>query len=100
MATFNNHQMTKEELLANDYREYRGKEINVYFKAEICQHAAECVRGNLAVLIRSKNLGLTPMQQKQKKLKKLLIVVQATHFSMKGRRSEWNFWKKKIALLQ
>lgn len=49
MATFNNHQMTKEELLANDYREYRGKEMNVYFKAEICQHAPECVRGNLAV---------------------------------------------------
>lgn len=49
METFNNHQMTKEELLANNYREYRGEEMNVYFKAEICQHAAECVRGNIAV---------------------------------------------------
>lgn len=49
MPTYNNHQMDKEELLENGYREYRGKEMNVYFNRQLCIHAAECVRGNIAV---------------------------------------------------
>ncbi|HLQ39737.1 MAG TPA: (4Fe-4S)-binding protein [Tetragenococcus sp.] len=49
MTYFSNHQLIKKELLDKGYREYRGKEMNVYFNGEICIHAAECIRGNSAV---------------------------------------------------
>lgn len=46
---YNNHNMTVEELENENYRLYFGKDLDVYFNAGVCQHAAECVRGNHAV---------------------------------------------------
>lgn len=42
----NNHDMTRDELIAKGYREYKGKELNVYYHVDICEHAAKCVHGN------------------------------------------------------
>lgn len=33
------------DVLGMGYREYRGEEITVYFDKDMCQHAAECVKG-------------------------------------------------------
>ncbi|KAB0442800.1 hypothetical protein D0439_13240 [Lysinibacillus fusiformis] len=33
------------DVLGMGYREYRGEEIIVYFDKDMCQHAAECVKG-------------------------------------------------------
>lgn len=38
--------MTHEELTEQGYKRYIGDKIDVYFKAQICQHSARCVRGN------------------------------------------------------
>ncbi len=38
--------MKKKQLLENGYREYRGKDVNVYFKLSLCTHSAHCVRSN------------------------------------------------------
>ncbi len=38
--------MNEKELLEQGYREYSGEKIDVFFKREICEHAAECVKGN------------------------------------------------------
>lgn len=58
----NNHDMTRQELLDSGYREYRSKDINVYFKREQCQHAAKCVRGDHEVF----NFGQKPWIQADK----------------------------------
>lgn len=29
----------------NEYKRYTGKDIDVFFSAEICAHAAKCVKG-------------------------------------------------------
>ena len=36
----------KEELISKGYREYETDEIIVFWKPELCEHAAECIRGN------------------------------------------------------
>ena len=38
--------VTDEGLEAAGYRKYRGTEMDIYWSKDICQHAAECVRGN------------------------------------------------------
>lgn len=45
----NNHDMNREQLLTKGYREYRGKNLTVYFHKDICQHAARCVHGDARV---------------------------------------------------
>lgn len=45
----NNHNLSRDELIAEGYREYKGKEMNVYYNPETCKHAARCVDGNAAV---------------------------------------------------
>lgn len=39
--------MTEKQLLNNDFRKYSGKDIDVYFKLDQCQHSGVCVQ-NLA----------------------------------------------------
>ena len=36
----------EEQLLKNDYRKYRGENMDIYYNVAICEHAGECVRGN------------------------------------------------------
>ncbi|MHC5250834.1 (4Fe-4S)-binding protein [Listeria kieliensis] len=38
--------MTEAELLEKGYRKYLGKDIDVYFNTQICEHSGNCVRGN------------------------------------------------------
>lgn len=41
--------MNEKELRAKGYKKYHGKDIDVYFNKDICQHSGNCVRGNGAV---------------------------------------------------
>lgn len=36
----------EEQLLKNNYRKYRGENMDIYYNVAICEHAGECVRGN------------------------------------------------------
>lgn len=38
--------MTEKELLEQGYKKYKGKELDVYFKLETCNHSGICVREN------------------------------------------------------
>lgn len=38
--------MTEQELLNKGYRKYSGEQIDVYFATAICEHSANCVKGN------------------------------------------------------
>ncbi len=38
--------MTEKELLEQGYRKYRGKDIDVYYNLEICNHTGICSREN------------------------------------------------------
>lgn len=38
--------MTEKELLAQGYRKYKGKDIDVYFSLEKCNHIGVCSREN------------------------------------------------------
>ncbi|PKK40535.1 hypothetical protein ABB02_00206 [Clostridiaceae bacterium JG1575] len=38
--------MTEEELLKQGYRKYRGKEVDVYYHLEKCNHTGICSREN------------------------------------------------------
>lgn len=38
--------MTEEELLAQGYRKYRGKDMDVYFNLDKCNHIGVCSREN------------------------------------------------------
>lgn len=38
--------VTEEKLLALGYRKYYGKEMDIYYSKNICQHAGKCVHGN------------------------------------------------------
>lgn len=40
---------TEESLLAQGYRKYTGKDIDIYYNKDICAHVGNCVRGNGAV---------------------------------------------------
>ena len=46
----------EEQLLKNNYRKYRGENMDIYYNVAICEHAGECVRGNPLV-----SLGLSPI---------------------------------------
>lgn len=48
-SKINNQATTDENLDQAGYRRYRGKEMDIYYNAQICEHAGECVRGNAAV---------------------------------------------------
>ena len=39
----------KEELEAQGFKAYESDEIRVFWNPNLCQHAAECTRGNRAV---------------------------------------------------
>ena len=41
--------MKENELLTMGYRKYRGEELDVYFKLDLCIHSAVCVKGNRRV---------------------------------------------------
>lgn len=41
--------VTEEELLAEGFRKYPGKEIDIFYNKDICAHVGNCVRGNAAV---------------------------------------------------
>lgn len=41
--------MQEEQLIADGYRKYSGKNVDVYFNASKCQHSAKCVRGDAEV---------------------------------------------------
>ncbi|MFV0361789.1 MAG: (4Fe-4S)-binding protein [Suipraeoptans sp.] len=58
----NNHDKTKEELTKLGYKEYCGKELNIYFNKEVCKHAAKCVHGDGKVF----NLNQKPWIQVDK----------------------------------
>lgn len=38
--------MEEKELLEKGYRKYIGKDIDVYYSKDICEHVGNCVRGN------------------------------------------------------
>ncbi|MGX7418149.1 (4Fe-4S)-binding protein [Carnobacterium gallinarum] len=38
--------MDSQLLKEQGYRQYRGKDIDVYFNTHVCAHAGNCVRGN------------------------------------------------------
>lgn len=40
---------TEEELLAQGYRKYEGKDVDIYYNKAVCAHIGNCVRGNGAV---------------------------------------------------
>ncbi|MGX7200603.1 (4Fe-4S)-binding protein [Enterococcus nangangensis] len=41
--------VTEEELLAQGYRKYSGKGVDIFYNKDICAHVGNCVRGNAAV---------------------------------------------------
>lgn len=41
--------VTEESLLANGYRKYVGKDIDIYYNKDVCAHIGNCVRGNSEV---------------------------------------------------
>ncbi|MGM0125064.1 hypothetical protein IGI37_002460 [Enterococcus sp. AZ194] len=41
-----NQTATEEALVANGYRKYTGKEIDIFYNKEVCIHAGKCVAGN------------------------------------------------------
>lgn len=41
--------LLEKELLAHDYKKYRGKEVDVYFNLNICEHSGNCIRNNTQV---------------------------------------------------
>lgn len=41
--------MTEEQLLEAGYRKYTGEKIDVFYSAERCEHAGNCVKGSIEV---------------------------------------------------
>ncbi|HCC00952.1 MAG TPA: hypothetical protein DEP42_07050 [Ruminococcaceae bacterium] len=37
---------TEEVLIAEGYKKYRGKDIDIYFSRKLCEHACNCIRGD------------------------------------------------------
>lgn len=52
--------MKEKELLANGYRKYSGKDIDVFFNTEICTHSTRCVKGNPEVFDTKRRPWLMP----------------------------------------
>ena len=46
MSNINEANVTETELLDAGYRKYSGKEMDIYYNQQICEHAGNCVRGN------------------------------------------------------
>ncbi|MDR1521559.1 MAG: (4Fe-4S)-binding protein [Streptococcaceae bacterium] len=42
----NGKAITKEQLVALGYKKYYGKEMDIYYSKDVCQHVGNCVRGN------------------------------------------------------
>ncbi len=45
----NGVEVNEAQLLDEGYRKYSGKEINIFYNKNICEHAGECVRGSAQV---------------------------------------------------
>lgn len=45
----NGKSVTEANLVEKGYRKYEGKEITVYYNANVCQHVGNCVRENPAI---------------------------------------------------
>lgn len=41
-----NEETTEEMLVAQGYRKYSGKDVDIYYNKDICAHVGNCVRGN------------------------------------------------------
>ena len=39
--------MIAEQLIEKGYRNYEGKDIDVYYNIELCAHAGKCVKGSI-----------------------------------------------------
>lgn len=70
----NGEEATEASLLAESYRKYWGKDIDVYYKAEICTHPGYCVRGNPAVFDVKRRPWVLPDNGDADKLMKLINV--------------------------
>lgn len=49
MTNVNEATVSGEELLANGYRKYEGKTIDIFYNKDMCEHVGNCVRGNAEV---------------------------------------------------
>lgn len=54
--------MTEQELLDKAYRKYSGKDIDVFFRLDTCQHSGVCVRGLNSVFDLDKKPWIQPDQ--------------------------------------
>lgn len=45
----NGSQVTEKKLTDLGYKKYLGKEMDIYFNKDVCQHSAKCLKGNPAV---------------------------------------------------
>lgn len=45
-STINDKKVTEESLLAEGYRKYTGKDVDIYYNKDVCAHIGNCVRGN------------------------------------------------------
>lgn len=48
------------ELLAQGYRQYTGKEVDVYFNGAICQHSERCIKGNAQLFDKGRRPWIMP----------------------------------------
>jgi uncharacterized Fe-S cluster protein YjdI len=47
--TLDDKPVTDDLLKANGYKQYRGKDIDIYYNIDKCTHAGFCVQGNSSV---------------------------------------------------
>jgi len=64
--------MSEQELLEAGYKKYIGEKMNVFFKREMCQHAAECIRGNGDVFNVNRRPWIMPNEAEAGELAKII----------------------------
>lgn len=70
--SYNNHNLTREELCRYGYREYRGQELNIYYRRDLCRHAAHCVHGDNKVFDVSQKPWIQPDRGETGELKRII----------------------------
>ncbi|MGX7060087.1 (4Fe-4S)-binding protein [Vagococcus humatus] len=70
--------MKEQELLDQGYRKYRGKEVDVYFNLNKCQHSAKCTTGNPQVFNLERKPWVLPDADNKEK------VIQTIHTCPSG----------------